>query len=67
MGEGASVVMAQPAPTFCIQVPILDATEAIQIQRNQVNIRGLHVPRAEEVAEANFYFRARLFFKTEIT
>ena len=34
--DGASSVISQAAPTFCIQVPMLDTTAAIQSQRNQV-------------------------------
>ena len=34
--EGASSVINQAAPTFCIQVPTFDTTDAIHSQRNQV-------------------------------
>jgi hypothetical protein len=30
-GDGASEVMSQPAPTSCIQVPMFEATLAIQM------------------------------------
>jgi hypothetical protein len=36
------VAIAHAAPTFCIQVPIFETIEAIQIQRNQVKSSGLH-------------------------
>jgi len=59
------VAMAQAAPTFCIQVPIFETTEAIQIQRNQVKSSGLHelCPRSggeaavSDIACANFYLK----------
>jgi hypothetical protein len=34
--EGASSVINQAAPTFCIQVPMFDTTHAIRSQGNQV-------------------------------
>ncbi len=34
--DGASSVINQAAPTFCIQVPMFDTTDAIHSQRNQV-------------------------------
>jgi hypothetical protein len=34
VGEGASVVMSQAAPTSCIHVPMFDANAAIQSRRN---------------------------------
>ena len=39
---GASEVISHAAPTFCIQVPTLDAMEAIHSQRNQVCDNGAH-------------------------
>jgi hypothetical protein len=35
VGDGVSSVISHAAPTFCIQVPMLDVTEAIQRARNR--------------------------------
>jgi hypothetical protein len=43
--------MSQDAPTFCIQVPTLEATEAIQSQRKTDMASG---PHAEVVTSAPF-------------
>src|SRR5690349_11267723 len=40
--EDVSEVISQAAPTLCIQVPTLDATEAIQSARNTGWASGLH-------------------------
>jgi hypothetical protein len=42
-GEGVSVVISQAAPTLCIQVPMLDATRAIQIERKTARWSGLQI------------------------
>jgi len=54
------VVIAHAAPTFCIQVPIFETMEAIQIQRNQVNSSGVHElgtrePAVSDIACAKFH------------
>jgi hypothetical protein len=41
VGLGASEVINQAAPTFCIHVPILDATDASQSARNNEWRSGL--------------------------
>ncbi len=41
-GEGVSEVINQETPTVCIQVPILDTTVAIQIERKSAWRSGLH-------------------------
>ncbi len=40
-GEGVSVVISQAAPTLCIQVPMLDASRAIQTARKTARWSGL--------------------------
>ena len=42
MGDGVSRVISHAAPTFCIQVPTFDTTEAIQRARNTGCRSGLH-------------------------
>ena len=42
-GEGVSVVISQAAPTLCIQVPMLDATRAIQTERKTARWSGLQI------------------------
>ncbi|MEO8289361.1 MAG: hypothetical protein ABI670_23385 [Chloroflexota bacterium] len=37
------MVINQDAPTFCIHVPMFDATDAIQSQRNTVTASGPQV------------------------
>ena len=59
-GDGAMVVIAHAAPTFCIHVPMFETMEAIQIQRNHVNRSGLHElcarePAVSDVACAKFH------------
>ena len=39
-GVGESEVMSQPAPTSCIQVPMLETTEAIHSMRNTLCRNG---------------------------
>ena len=41
-GDDVSEVMSQPAPASCIQVPMLDATDAIQRARKSGWRSGLH-------------------------
>src|SRR5207244_11195523 len=41
LGEGAREVISHAAPTFCIQVPTLEATEAIQRARKTLWRNGL--------------------------
>jgi hypothetical protein len=41
VGLGASEVINHAAPTFCIQVPMLEATDAIQRARNNGCRSGL--------------------------
>jgi hypothetical protein len=41
LGDGAREVINHAAPTFCIQVPMLDATEAIQRDRKTRWRKGL--------------------------
>jgi hypothetical protein len=41
VGVGAREVISHAAPTFCIQVPMLDATDANQSARNNGWRRGL--------------------------
>jgi len=40
-GEGVREVISQATPTLCIQVPILDTTVAIQIERKTAWRSGL--------------------------
>src|SRR3954447_5510920 len=40
-GEGVRDVISQAAPTLCIQVPMLDATAAIQSERKTAWLSGL--------------------------
>ena len=40
-GDDVSDVISQPTPTVCIQVPMLEATEAIQIERKTAWRNGL--------------------------
>jgi hypothetical protein len=54
--EGASSVMSQAAPTFCIHVPILETTEAIQSQRNQAKSSGVQVLLRGEAVEFKLLF-----------
>ena len=47
-GSGARLVMSQPAPTSCIQVPSVDITAAIHRARNTGNCMGAKAcPNAE--------------------
>src|SRR5712692_11547698 len=42
VGLGASEVINHAAPTFCIQVPIFEATDAIHRERKSGSRNGLH-------------------------
>ena len=41
-GDVVSCVMSQPAPTFCIHVPIYEITAASHSDRNNGSARGVH-------------------------
>src|ERR1700738_4146050 len=57
-GDGANVAISHAAPTFCIQVPMLETALAIHSHRNHLKNSGPQVPRgAEEVACVNPYFK----------
>jgi hypothetical protein len=45
-GDGVSEVISQATPTLCIQVPTLDTTVAIQIERKRAWRSGLHAETA---------------------
>lgn len=47
-GDGANVAISHAAPTFCIQVPMLDTALAIQSHRNHLKNSGSQVPREAE-------------------
>ena len=53
MGEGASSVISHAAAASCIQVPMLEATSAIQRLRKSGRRSGLHAEGA--VTLANLY------------
>jgi hypothetical protein len=54
-GEADRDVMSHAAPTFCIHVPMFDATDAIQSQRKTSWVRGDHAERGLAVLTDNFY------------
>jgi hypothetical protein len=41
--EVVSVVTSHTPATFCIQVPMFETTEAIQMARNSANVKGVHI------------------------
>src|SRR5271165_601804 len=41
-GDSVSWVISQPAPTFCIQVPVYEITAAPQSERNRGSRNGAH-------------------------
>ena len=42
-GDGVSEVISQAAPTLCIQVPMLDAIEAVHTARKTARWSGLQI------------------------
>ena len=57
-GVGASEVISQPAPTSCIQVPMLEKTLAIQSIRKTGERNGLQaLPSLADVRSSSCEFR----------
>src|SRR5436305_3721276 len=48
-GESESCVMSQPAPTFCIHVPLYETTAAIQSDRKSGSDNGIHAESGRRV------------------
>src|SRR5262249_25811449 len=44
-GDVVSWVINQPAPTFCIHVPVYETTAATQSERNNGSLNGAHAER----------------------